>query len=333
MKKKILVTGGLGFIGSNFINHILKDKKFKILNLDNKSLPVSNHYKIFKTKNYNFKKIDITNFKKTQYEILKFKPNRIINFAAETHVDNSISNPKKFINTNIIGTFNLLEASRNYFKNNNNFVFIHISTDEVFGDLEKSTKGFNETTRYNPSSPYSASKASSDFLVRSWARTFKIPAIITNTSNNYGPYQYEEKLVPLSIKKILNKEKIPIYGSGKQERDWIFVLDHVLALKKILLKGKINNTYLIGSGKTIKNINLIKIIHKEISKQLENSNFKVNTLDNSIKFIKNRPGHDYKYLIDNSKISKQLKWKTEYDIKKGVSMTVKWYLDNTNWLK
>lgn len=330
---KILVTGGLGFIGSNFINHILKDKKFKILNLDNKSLPVSNHYKIFKTKNYNFKKIDITNFKKTQYEILKFKPNRIINFAAETHVDNSISNPKKFINTNIIGTFNLLEASRNYFKNNNNFVFIHISTDEVFGDLEKSTKGFNETTRYNPSSPYSASKASSDFLVRSWARTFKIPAIITNTSNNYGPYQYEEKLVPLSIKKILNKEKIPIYGSGKQERDWIFVLDHVLALKKILLKGKINNTYLIGSGKTIKNINLIKIIHKEISKQLENSNFKVNTLDNSIKFIKNRPGHDYKYLIDNSKISKQLKWKTEYDIKKGVSMTVKWYLDNTNWLK
>ena len=198
---KILVTGGLGFIGSNFINHILKDKKFKILNLDNKSLPVSNHYKIFKTKNYNFKKIDITNFKKTQYEILKFKPNRIINFAAETHVDNSISNPKKFINTNIIGTFNLLEASRNYFKNNNNFVFIHISTDEVFGDLEKSTKGFNETTRYNPSSPYSASKASSDFLVRSWARTFKIPAIITNTSNNYGPYQYEEKLVPLSIKK------------------------------------------------------------------------------------------------------------------------------------
>ena len=330
---KILVTGGLGFIGSNFINHILKDKKFKILNLDNKSLPVSNHYKIFETKNYNFKKIDITNFKKTQNEIIKFKPHRIINFAAETHVDNSILNPKKFINTNIIGTFNLLEASRNYFKNNNNFVFIHISTDEVFGDLEKSTKGFNETTRYNPSSPYSASKASSDFLVRSWARTFNIPTIITNTSNNYGPYQYEEKLVPLSIKKILNNEKIPIYGSGKQERDWIFVLDHVLALKKILLKGKINNTYLIGSGKTIKNINLIKIIHKEISKQLENSKFKVNTLENSIKFIKDRPGHDYKYLIDNSKISKQLKWKTEYDIEKGVSMTVKWYLYNTNWLK
>ena len=330
---KILVTGGLGFIGSNFINHILKDKKFKILNLDNKSLPVSNHYKIFETKKYNFKKIDITNFKKTQNEIIKFKPHRIINFAAETHVDNSILNPKKFINTNIIGTFNLLEASRNYFKNNNNFVFIHISTDEVYGDLEKSTKGFNETTRYNPSSPYSASKASSDFLVRSWARTFNIPTIITNTSNNYGPYQYEEKLVPLSIKKILNNEKIPIYGSGKQERDWIFVLDHVLALKKILLKGKINNTYLIGSGKTIKNINLIKIIHKEISKQLENSKFKVNTLENSMKFIKDRPGHDYKYLIDNSKISKQLKWKTEYDIEKGVSMTVKWYLYNTNWLK
>ena len=330
---KILVTGGLGFIGSNFINYILKDKKFKILNLDNKSLPLLNHYKIFESKNYNFKKIDITNFKKTQNEIVKFKPDRIINFAAETHVDNSILNPKKFINTNIIGTFNLLEASRNYFKNNNNFVFIHISTDEVFGDLEKSTIGFNETTRYNPSSPYSASKASSDFLVRSWARTFKIPAIITNTSNNYGPYQYEEKLVPLSIKKILNKEKVPIYGSGKQERDWIFVLDHVLALKKILLKGKINNTYLIGSGKTIKNINLIKIIYKEISKQLKNTNFKLNTFDNSIKFIIDRPGHDYKYLINNSKISKQLKWKIKFDIEKGVSMTVKWYLNNTNWLK
>ena len=330
---KILVTGGLGFIGSNFINYILKDKKFKILNLDNKSLPLSKHYKIFESKNYNFKKIDITNFKKTQNEIIKFKPDRIINFAAETHVDNSILNPKKFINTNIIGTFNLLESSRNYFKNNNNFVFIHISTDEVFGDLEKSTIGFNETTRYNPSSPYSASKASSDFLVRSWARTFKIPAIITNTSNNYGPYQYEEKLVPLSIKKILNKEKVPIYGSGKQERDWIFVLDHVLALKKILLKGKINNTYLIGSGKTIKNINLIKIIYNEISKQLKNTNFKINTFDNSIKFINDRPGHDYKYLINNSKISNQLKWKIKYDIEKGVSMTVKWYLNNTNWLK
>lgn len=330
---KILVTGGLGFIGSNFINHILKNKRFKILNLDNKSLPVSNHNGIFKSNNYNFKKTDITNFKEIQNEIIKFKPHRIVNFAAETHVDNSILNPKKFINTNIIGTFNLLEASRNYFKNNKNFVFIHISTDEVFGDLEKSIKGFNETTRYNPSSPYSASKASSDFLVRSWERTFNIPAIVTNTSNNYGPCQYEEKLVPLSIKKILSKEKIPIYGSGKQERDWIFVLDHVSALKKILLKGKKNNTYLIGSGKTIKNINLIKIIHKEISKQLKNSSFEIKSFDNSIKFIKDRPGHDYKYLVDNSKISKELNWKMEYDIEKGVSETVKWYLNNTNWLK
>ena len=330
---KILVTGGLGFIGSNFINHIQKDNKFKILNLDNKSLPASKRSKILNSKNYYFKKVDITNFKKTQNEIIKFKPDRIINFAAETHVDNSILNPKKFINTNILGTFNLLEASRNYMKNNNNFIFIHISTDEVFGDLEKRTKAFNETTRYNPSSPYSASKASSDFLVRSWSRTFDIPAIITNTSNNYGPYQYEEKLVPLSIKKILNKEKIPIYGSGKQERDWIFVLDHVLALKKILLKGKKNNTYLIGSGKTIKNINFLRIIHKEISKQLKNSNFEIKSFDNSIKFIKDRPGHDYKYLVDNSKISKEFNWRIKYDLEKGVSETVKWYLNNTNWLK
>lgn len=330
---KILVTGGLGFIGSNFLNHILKDQKFKVLNLDNKSLPVTKNHKIISSKNYYFKKVDITNFLKTQNEIIKFKPDRIINFAAETHVDNSIINPKKFINTNIIGTFNLLEASRNYMKNNNNFIFIHISTDEVFGDLEKKTKAFNETTRYNPSSPYSASKASSDFLVRSWSRTFDIPAIITNTSNNYGPYQYEEKLVPLSIKKILNKEKIPIYGSGKQERDWIFVLDHVLALKKILLKGKKNNTYLIGSGKTIKNINFLRIIHKEISKQLKNSNFEIKSFDNSIKFIKDRPGHDYKYLVDNSKISKEFNWRIKYDLEKGVSETVKWYLNNTNWLK
>ena len=329
---KILVTGGLGFIGSNFINYILKDQKFKILNLDNKSLPASKRYKILNSKNYYFKKVDITNFTKTQNEIIKFKPDRIVNFAAETHVDNSILNPKKFINTNIIGTFNLLEASRNYM-NHNNFIFIHISTDEVFGDLEKSTKAFNETTRYNPSSPYSASKASSDFLVRSWSRTFNIPTIITNTSNNYGPYQYEEKLVPLSIKKILNKEQIPIYGSGKQERDWIFVYDHILALKKILLKGKKNNTYLIGSGKTIKNIDFLKIIHKEIFKQLKNSSFKIKNFDNSIKFIKDRPGHDYKYLVDNSKISKELNWKMEYDIEKGVSETVKWYLNNTNWLK
>ena len=330
---KIIVTGGLGFIGSNFINYILKDKKFKILNLDNQSLPITKNHKQIKSKNYFFKKIDITNFKETQNAILNFKPDRIINFAAETHVDNSILNPKKFINTNIIGTFNLLEASRNYLKNkNNNFIFIHISTDEVFGDLNNSNKGFNESSRYNPSSPYSASKASSDFLVRSWSRTYNIPTIITNTSNNYGPYQYEEKLIPLTIKNFLNKKKIPIYGNGKQERDWIYVLDHVIALKKVLIKGKIDSTYLIGTGKTIKNINLIKIIHTEIKKQLKNSNFTIQRLEESLDFVKDRPGHDIKYLIDSSKITKELNWKTQYSIKKGIAETVKWYLNNRKWV-
>jgi dTDP-glucose 4,6-dehydratase len=316
MLKNIMTIGGCGFIGTNFINKAIKD--YNILNIDNLSI-VSNRSNIKNKKNYKFKKLDICNFKDLKYQIEKFKPEFIINFAAETHVDNSIKNSDRFIKTNILGVHNILKI----IQNNKEIKLIQISTDEVFGDI-RSPKKFNLRSKYNPSSPYSASKAAGDHLIRSWIRTYNIKSIIINCSNNYGSYQNYEKLIPKTIINCINKKKIPVYKRGLQIRDWIFVDDHVNAILKILKKGIIGKTYLIGGDNEEKNINIIRYICKYFSDNIDkNYNFQ-----NLIKFTSDRPGHDFRYAVDSSFIKKQLNWKPKNLFYRSLIETINWYLKN-----
>ncbi len=332
---KILILGGLGFIGTNFISKLIKNPKYIILNID--KISKQSNFKFIKyiNKSYKFINLDICNEKKIFKVFSDFKPDLVVNFAAETHVDTSIKNSKNFIQTNIFGTYNLLECSRKYLQKNSvkKFKFIQISTDEVFGDLGKgySKKSFNEKSNFNPSSPYSASKASADMLVSSWIRTYSFPAIITHTSNNYGPYQYEEKLIPLAIKSFLNKKRVPIYGDGKQKRDWIYVEDNVNALTKILQNGKIGNKYSIGNNKSINNNLLLRKIYNSLCNILPNY-FNLNEFKYFIKTVDDRLGHDQHYKIDNSKIINQLNWNPKIDIDRGIKMTCKWYINNKKWM-
>ncbi len=324
--KKLLVTGGAGFIGSAFIRKYLKSD-IKILNID--ALKYSGNLENLREtkgkKNYFFKKLDISKFKLLSDEILSFDPDAMIHFAAESHVDNSILKPSDFIQTNIIGTFNLLESIRMIMniKKKKNFLLVHVSTDEVFGSLKKSGK-FRESTKYDPRSPYSSSKAASDHLVRAWSHTYKIPAIITNCSNNYGPYQHNEKLIPTIITNGINKKNIPIYGDGKNIRDWLHVDDHINALHKILFFGEPGERFNIGGNNEISNINLVRIICDILNKKI-NDNFDRSSL---IKFVEDRKGHDYRYAIDSSFIKKQLMWQPKIPFKSGLSETVNWYLNN-----
>jgi dTDP-glucose 4,6-dehydratase len=315
--KTIIVTGGLGFIGSNLIN-ILSKKKYFIINID-KVTYASNSRNIKKNiKNYKFYKQDINNQNFIKKILDKYSPSLIFNVAAETHVDRSIDGPKQFIDSNIYGVFNLLEAIRKFKKK---IKLIHVSTDEVYGDIVKN-KSSKETDPYNPSSPYSASKASSDLLIKSYVRTYKIPAIITNCCNNYGPNQYPEKLIPTIIYKIINKKPIPIYGNGKNIREWIHVEDHCNALIKISEKGFLGENYNIGSGVELNNINIVKKIvssFKEIDINLANKAKFV--------FVKDRPGHDLRYSLNSSKIKKNLKWKCKYNFNEGINKTIIWYID------
>jgi dTDP-glucose 4,6-dehydratase len=320
--KKIIVTGGLGFIGSNLIGLLLK-KKYFVINIDKISYSSSFYnVKEFKdSKNYKFIKCDINN-KKIKNIILKYKPNIIFNLAAETHVDRSIDNPKNFIDSNIMGTYNLLECFRNFSKKNNTKL-IHISTDEVYGDILKGRTG--ENYPYNPSSPYAASKAASDHLVSSYIKTYKIPAIITNCSNNYGPKQHPEKLIPKLIYNILNNRNLPIYGKGINSREWIFVEDHCDALYKISRIGKIGNFYNIGSNRDVINIKISQNLLK-----IAKSKFKVGK-NVKIKFVKDRPGHDIRYALNSKKIIKELKWYPKTNFKIGLLKTFNWYLDNLSY--
>jgi dTDP-glucose 4,6-dehydratase len=318
--KTIIVTGGLGFIGSNLVN-ILNKKKFFIINID-KVTYASNFKNISSNiKNYKFYKQDINN-KNFIKEILdKYNPSLLFNLAAETHVDRSIDGPKKFINSNINGVFNLLEAIRKYKKK---IKLIHVSTDEVYGDIIKG-KSSKETDSYNPSSPYSASKASGDLLIKSYIRTYKMPAIITNCCNNFGPNQYPEKLIPTIIHKIIKKKSIPIYGNGKNIREWIHVEDHCKALIKISEKGILGENYNIGSGIELNNINIVKKIissFREIDTNLANKAKFV--------FVKDRPGHDLRYSLNSSKIKRHLKWGCKYNFDKGIKKTIIWYMDKFN---
>ena len=321
---KIIVTGGLGFIGSNLINMLLK-RNYYVVNLD-KITYASNFFNVKKLsnkKNYKFVKCDIGDKNKVEKLLNKFKPICIFNLAAETHVDRSIDSPENFINTNILGTFNLLENFRKYSKKNKNVRLIHISTDEVYGDILKGRS--KEIDTYIPSSPYAASKASSDHLVYSYVRTFNIPAIVTNCSNNYGPRQHPEKLIPKLIYNIISNNVLPIYGKGKNSREWIHVDDHCDALIKVFKKGKIGNFYNIGSNYNLDNISVAKHLIK-VSKKYIKIGRKV-----KIKFIKDRPGHDLRYAIDSGKIRKSLKWRPKYSFKDGIDKTFLWYLKNQNF--
>ena len=326
MRTRVLVTGGLGFIGSNLIK-LLIEQKYTVINID-KITYSSNFYntkEFKKNKRYKFIKCDIQNKKKILQILNKYKPIGIFNLAAETHVDRSIDSPKNFISSNILGVFNLLECFKKYCRKNKNIKLIHISTDEVFGDVVKGRS--KETDSYNPSSPYAASKASSDHLVSSYIKTYKIPAIITNCSNNYGPKQHPEKLIPKLIYNILNNRKLPIYGKGNNSREWIYVNDHCEALFKIFKKGKIGEFYNIGSGINFNNTQIAKSL-LEISKKYISVRPKVR-----LKYVKDRPGHDIRYALNSNKIKKKLGWKPNTNFSKGIKLTLDWYFKNKSYYK
>ena len=322
--KKIIVTGGLGFIGSNLIELLIK-KNYKVFNID-KVTYSSNFYnnkEFINSKNYRFIKCDIKD-KRIKKILFKYKPNCIFNLAAETHVDRSIDNPENFINSNIVGVYNLLENFKIYSKKYNSRL-IHISTDEVYGDIL--TGRSSENYPYQPSSPYAASKAASDHLVSSYVRTYKIPAIVTNCSNNYGPKQHPEKLIPKLIYNILNDKPLPIYGKGKNSREWIYVKDHCEALIKVYQKGKAGEFYNIGSNKNLNNLEVCKKLIT-VSKKIINIGKKV-----KITFVKDRPGHDIRYALNSNKIKKNLGWYPKTNFKKGIKLTFDWYNNNKSYYK
>ena len=322
MNKNIIVTGGLGFIGSNLID-LLISKKYSVINLDKVSYS-SNFYNLKEHKNntkYKFIKCDL-NSKKILNILLKYKPICIFNLAAETHVDRSIDGPKNFINSNVLGTFNLLEAFKT-FSSKHNSKLVHISTDEVYGDILKGRS--DENYSYKPSSPYAASKAASDHLVYSYIRTYNIPAIISNCSNNYGPKQHPEKLIPKLIYSIINNKELPIYGKGKNSREWLHVKDHCMALFKVFEKGKIGEFYNIGSNKNLNNIQITKALIK-IAKNFITIGHRV-----KIKYIADRPGHDQRYALNSNKIKKKLKWKPQIKFNNGLKETFLWYLNNKKY--
>ncbi len=320
--KKVVVSGGLGFIGSNLIDLLIK-KNFYVINIDKVSYS-SNFYNIKelkKSNQYKFIKCDIGS-KKLKDILKQYKPVCFFNLAAETHVDRSIDNPSDFINSNIVGVYNLLECFKD-FSSKYKSKLIHISTDEVYGDILIGRT--TEEYPYKPSSPYAASKASSDHLVSSYVRTYNVPAIITNCSNNYGPKQHPEKLIPKIIYNIINNKPLPIYGKGKNSREWIYVMDHCEALLQIFKKGKIGNFYNIGSNKNLNNLQVTKEIIK-VSKKYINLGKRV-----KIKFVKDRPGHDIRYALNSNKIKKNLKWKPRVSFKKGIELTVGWYFANKKY--
>lgn len=324
MNKNIIVTGGLGFIGSNLIDLLLK-KKYNVINIDkvNYSSNFYNTKKFIKNSNYRFLKSDIGNKKKIRSVLYKYKPIGIFNLAAETHVDRSIDNPLNFINSNIISLFNFIEEFKNFYSQNKKTKFIHISTDEVYGDVLKGRS--NENSQYKPSSPYAASKASSDHLLYSYFRTFDLPIIITNCSNNYGPNQHPEKLIPKLIYNILNNLPLPIYGDGKNSREWIYVTDHCQALLKVFKKGRTGENYNIGSNQNFNNLRISKIL-LDIARRDISIGPKV-----KLKFIKDRPGHDKRYALNSNKIKNKLKWSSKTKIMEGLKSTFRWYLKNKSY--
>ncbi|ENV13447.1 dTDP-glucose 4,6-dehydratase [Acinetobacter schindleri NIPH 900] len=333
---KILITGGAGFIGSAVIRHIIQNTNNQVLNIDKLTYAgnLESLKEIDQHSNYEFKQIDICDTEQITAAIDAFQPHAIMHLAAESHVDRSIDGPAAFIQTNIVGTYTLLEAARKYWMGldaeaQQNFRFHHISTDEVYGDLEGTTDLFTETTSYAPSSPYSASKASSDHLVRAWHRTYGLPVIVTNCSNNYGPYHFPEKLIPLVILNALDAKPLPVYGNGQQIRDWLFVEDHARALYKVVTEGVVGETYNIGGHNEKQNIEVVKTICKILDELKPQANGQA--YESLITFVKDRPGHDLRYAIDATKIQNELGWTPTETFETGIRKTVQWYLNNLDW--
>jgi len=340
---KILITGGAGFIGSAVIRHIVENTDDEIVNVD-KLTYAGNLESISSASNserYSFEQVDICNHAALKKVFNQHQPDVVMHLAAESHVDRSIDGPSEFIETNIVGTFTLLEVTRNYWQNldankKSEFRFHHVSTDEVYGDLEGPEDLFTETTPYAPSSPYSASKAASDHLVRAWLRTYGLPTVVTNCSNNYGPYHFPEKLIPLMILNALEGKDLPVYGNGQQIRDWLYVEDHARALYLVSTTGKVGETYNIGGHNEVANIDVVKTLCGLLEELVpENSNSIASGnrtgFEGLIKFVKDRPGHDVRYAIDARKIERELNWKPQESFETGVRKTVEWYLNNKTW--
>jgi dTDP-glucose 4,6-dehydratase len=337
--KTILVTGGAGFIGSAVVRHLINDTDHTIINVDKLTYAgnLESLTSVSDDPRYQFEKVDICDAKEIARVLARYQPDVIMHLAAESHVDRSIDGPDQFIQTNIVGTYNLLEQARAYWTQleaakKAGFRFLHVSTDEVYGDLEGTDDLFTETTPYAPSSPYSASKASSDHLVRAWNRTFDLPTIITNCSNNYGPFHFPEKLIPLVILKALEGKPLPVYGKGNQVRDWLYVEDHARALVLVAITGEIAETYNIGGHNEKQNIEVVHAICELLEELAPNKPEGINQYKDLITFVTDRAGHDVRYAIDASKIQKELNWTPKESFDTGIRQAVQWYLDNQDWV-
>jgi len=333
-----LVTGGAGFIGSAVIRYLICNTDAQVLNVDKLTYAgnLGSLSDVVSSDRYNFVQADICDFETIRKLIFEFRPNVILNLAAESHVDRSIDGAAEFIRTNIFGTYILLEASRKYWasldkQENSFFRFHHVSTDEVYGDLESTDDPFLETTSYKPSSPYSASKASSDHLVRAWHRTYGLPTVITNCSNNYGPYQFPEKLIPHIILKAISGKQLPVYGDGLQIRDWLHIDDHVRALVKVALEAKDGESYNIGGYNEVTNIDVVRAICGLLEELVPHKPLGVDRYEDLIVYVADRPGHDIRYAIDASKIARDLGWRPQETFETGLRKTVEWYLSNQPW--